>query len=293
MSEARAEVRIGPARVPLADTDTPVTSVEGRDTVRLRAEGLTPGEPVVLSIGGLEATLSADNRGTLVWQDTEALHAVAGRVPLCLLRASGSALSAQVDILPTKLAQLQLEMLIQELEALLPGLAGDLGGRARRRVDETSPAEGTLQLLESTVGAMADAATWVRQRPLHRVIERPLAVPSATACAQPRDIRWLTRHPSAAARVRMRASEVTVRRDRIQDFDVPENRGVLGLLDHLEALADALQDVLDAEQERILALRPEREAFATRRSSLYAQFDVPRLQAIDARRSSSEVGTSS
>jgi len=223
---------------------------------------------------------SAEGRFSLRVQD--GLLAVAGTARLSVEHGE-TRLVLSLRVHPTRLADEALFALLDALEELAPGLAGDLGGRAGLHSVETSPAEAILRLLERIEGPLVAAAAQVAAKPIarHRVQWRPVALdrPSRSPAA----LTWIARHPAAVAPVRARGLHAGALREEELDLETPENRGVLALFRQCDRIAASLEEVLDDEQARLLRARPEREAFLTSSGSLFSERDLPRLKAIARR----------
>ena len=260
---------------------SPAITAEAGDVLRVELAGAEPFGVIELAIGREHLPIRADADGAAQYSDRGALDAVAGR-----LRVRADGLEVAVDVRPSKLTESALRAMLDDLEALAAGLSNDLGGRAEGALSSESPhPDALLSRLENVVGAVGEAAAWVRRRPLHRVDERVRPVPANSPRLSARDARWLARSPAAVALASARAPgrALAVRRDRRLDLDLPENRGVIGLLDHLRGLVEALGRAVDDERARLAAGRNARERFRTRRGNLFDERDRPRLAALDVR----------
>jgi len=275
----------------------------GRDAVVVRpglpgqaSLSTEPGRPLVLEVGGVEpgaeltVRVGTDDvdfvvpaQGLLRWSPSLLLDAVAGSVPVRVTHPGGDELETSLDVRPSKMAEESLLALLQDLDDLSPGLAADLGGKGLVAPGRVAPNERLLQLLEQITGLVAEATAQVRAHPLHKVRERVTAFPSSRPRLTARDVRWLAQHPAAQLRATAAGRDVDVRRDRKMELDVPENRGVVQLLDHLSGLVDGLVALIREDRQRIEASRAVRENFRTSGGNLFKERDVPRLRSLSAR----------
>ncbi len=234
--------------------------VEGRGGLEVVIDRLQPGERVLVAVGREEAEVAADDQGQARWWEPEALRAVAGDLLVSVTRAGQAPRSLGLQVQPTKLTQAQLVALIADLEACIAGLSGSLSGRGVAELTQTSPAEAAFSILERAMGTLQEAIPWVQSSPLHRIRERVSARPAQHAPQRVGDVRWLETHPAAVERVVGRGQQVAVFRERQEDMDVPENRGVLTLLQHLAKVQRTLTSLLEAEQSQLEGARDAHRA---------------------------------
>ncbi|MBI2375085.1 MAG: hypothetical protein HYV07_13900 [Deltaproteobacteria bacterium] len=284
------EVRAGGAsrRVGPKDEALDPLPVYGAGALILEAGGLEPNGVARITLGPEELFVGVGRDGHVRFVDERWLMAVAGRARVAIADGDiddAPELAIELLVRPTKLAEESLRALIADLDAVAPGLSSDLGGKALVETKVAATPEAALTELERVVGAVLESATWVRHRPLARVREQVTAVSSESLLSSARDVRWLAIHPASALRAGASGRGVAVQRARVQDLDVPENRGVVELFCRIEELVRALGSRLSAERERIEATRAAREAFITERGNLFAEQDVPRLRGIERRRS--------
>lgn len=268
---------------PGTKTRLPVRVEPGRPLV-VEVRGVAPNEPVVVAVGSDEQELTTSQEGVVRWSPSHLLDATAGVVPLQVMRLDGEALSLSLDVKPSKLAEQSLRALLDDLDALAPGLSADLGGAGLTATDRHAQPEALLQLMEEVTGVVAEATAQIRMHPLHKVKQRVTAVPASAPRMTAPDVRWLCQHPADELRARSTGREAAVHREIRRDLDVAENRGAVGVLGHLRTVLDGLDDVLEQDRYRIEAGRAAREAFRTDRGNLFQERDVPRLRAITARR---------
>lgn len=259
-----------------------VQARSGRPLV-IEVGGLDPGTTVSTRVGTDEIEMTVPGGGLLKWSPSHLLDAVAGTVPVSVTGPTGSALEVALHVVPSKLAEGSLLALLQDLDQLAPGLSADLGGKGMTTQVRAAPSEWLMQVLEQEMGLVSEATGRIRMRPLHRSHERVSAVPSSVPRLTARDVRWLAQHPANELRARAAGRDAGVRRDASIDLDVPENRGVVGLLGHLSALVDALTDLVGQERSRLEASRSVREAFLTSTGNLFTEQDQPRLRALASR----------
>ena len=251
--------------------------VPGRGDLRVRTWGNAPGAALELTVGGRVVPLVADADGRAEWLAPRLLAQVAGEIRV--------ALAETVTILgvrPDKLVADAIAALVADLESVGEGLAQDAG--ALSTIDGLRSREHDLSTLDAAVGLAASAAPAIRRRPIHRTREVVRAVARDTGPRSAADVRWLATHPVAAVRVEATGRGVGVVRERAADLDTLENRGVLAAYDRLEGAVGSLRTVVDAEIARLNMARPAREAFLTATSSLWAERDQPRLDALTRRR---------
>ncbi len=252
--------------------------VDAGEVVHVEVVGAEPDSVVSLELGRDVVSLRTDSRGGARWADRDLLSALAGRLAV---RACG--LSVPLEVRPNKLTEAALLAMLDDLEATASGLSAELGGQATGAVPRAaSHADAVLAELEAAAGVVGEASAWIRRKPLHRTVERVRPVPAPSPRLSARDARWLARSP-AALRMAVPGRALAVKRDRVRDLDLPENRGVVGLLSHLQGLVEQLEQNIAAERSRIHVGRAERERFRTRRGNLYAERDVPRLRALVSR----------
>ncbi|MBI4815738.1 MAG: hypothetical protein HY791_05760 [Deltaproteobacteria bacterium] len=269
-----------------ASTAEPL-AVPGFGPVIIEGSGLAPNGAARIVLGPEEIQVLVGRDGHVRYVNERWLSAVAGRVRISLGDADiDDTREAAVELVvrPTKLAEESLRALIADLDAIAPGLTADLGGKAMIETKLAATPESVLTELERVVGAVLESAVWVRHRPLGRVRERVMAVPSDSPMTTARDVRWLAMHPASRARVSAGGRGAAVQRERELDLDVPENRGVEGLFARLDTLIGSLAHRLSGEHERIQATRSAREAFVTDRGNLFTEQDVPRLRGIERRK---------
>ena len=251
--------------------------VPGRGDLRVQLRGFEPLAPIALRVGDREIALCADGEGRASWTGPGLLGQVAGEV--CV--AAGE-LELSFVVRPEKLVAEAVLALVTELEALAEGLS--LSAGATSLIEGLRSRDRDLSLLEVAVGLAANAAPAIRRRPIHRAREVVRAVARETGARSARDVRWLATHPAQALRAEATGRPVGVSRERRADLDTLENRGVLSAYDQLDRAVAALRGIVDEEVARLLETRPARQAFLTRRGSLWDERDLPRLRGLEARR---------
>jgi len=199
-------------------------------------------------------------------------------------RSDGASLELAMNVKPSKLAEHSLQALLDDLDALAPGLSADLGGTGLMAADRSAEPEALLQLMEEATGIVAESTAQIRMHPLHRLRESVSAVPATSPRQTARDVRWLCQHPVAELRARSSGRDAGVHRNSVRDLDVEENRGAIGVLGHLQSVLDEMGGLLEQERLRIETGRAAREAFRTERGNLFQERDVPCLRAITSRR---------
>lgn len=282
-STPEAWLQLGRTRLPLQEVLESTINVDGRVDLRVGGAGWLPESELEVLIGSQEHSVLVGPSGSFELDLPRILVAAAGTVIVQLL-SDGSPLQLRLRVTPTRLAQDSLSQLLDALEALAPGLAGDLGGRSGTERAHTSPTEGTLRLLERLEGPVVAACGRIRTQPIVQRRLQQRAVVADTPPRSPTALRWLAQHPAQVAAVQARGRAVAVARTENVRLDVPENQGVLYLLAHLDRMAGALAEVLDQEQARLLESRPEREAFLTSSGNLFTERDLPRLKTIERKR---------
>ncbi len=274
---------VGALTVRLAQDAAGAVEVPGAARLVLVTTGWPSGASLERRVGEHVHQLVADDEGGLRRALPDVLVAVAGLVSVGL-SAGDVELGARLVVRPTRLATEALVSLLDALEDLAPGLAGDLGGRAGVERAHTSPAEAMLRLLERLEGPIVSACARVRAQPIASRSVHRRAFVSDRAPVSSADLRWALTHPARVARVRAGGRQVGVLAEEHVELDVAENRGLLALFQQLERLGDAVGEVLTAEEARLLGARARREAFLTQRSNLFAERDLPRLKALRRRR---------